>query len=171
MKRLYFLLPDLKTASAVVDELLLARIEERRIHIAAKDHHPLQQANLPETNLLQDSDFIPAVEKGLAVGGGTGILAGLAAMSFPPAGLIVGGGAVLGLSLLGAGVGAWISGMIGLNVENTQLKDFQQAIEQGKLLLMVDVAKERVHEIEALLRKHHPEIDIKGIEPTLPVFP
>lgn len=171
MKRLYFLLPDLATASAVVDELLLARIEERRIHIAAKDHHPLKQANLPEANLLQESDFIPAVEKGLAVGGGTGILAGLAAMSFPPAGLIIGGGAVLGLGLLGAGFGAWMSGMIGVDVDNTQLKDFQQAIEQGQLLLMVDVDKERVHEIEEVLKKHHPAIDVRGTEPTLPVFP
>ncbi len=171
MQRLYFLLPDLETASAVVDELLLARIEERRIHIAAKDHYPLQQANLPDSNLLQDSDFIPAVEKGLAVGGGTGILAGLAAMSFPPAGLIVGGGAVLGLGLLGAGFGAWVSGMIGLSVENTQLKEFKQAIEDGKLLLMVDVPKTRVQEIEAMLTKHHPQIDVRGTEPTLPVFP
>ena len=171
MKRLYFLIPDIDTASAIVDELLLARIEERRIHIAAKDHHPLQQANLPDTNLLQDSDFIPAVEKGLAVGGGTGILAGLVAMSFPPAGLIVGGGAVLGLGLLGAGFGAWISGMIGVNVENSQLEEFQQAIEQGQLLLMVDVPKARVDEINDLLKKHHPQIDIRGTEPTLPVFP
>ena len=171
MKRLYFLIPDIDTASAIVDELLLARIEERRIHIAAKDHHPLQQANLPDTNLLQDSDFIPAVEKGLAVGGGTGILAGLVAMSFPPAGLIVGSGAVLGLGLLGAGFGAWISGMIGVNVENSQLEEFQQAIEQGQLLLMVDVPKARVDEINDLLKKHHPQIDIRGTEPTLPVFP
>ena len=112
MKRLYFLLPDIKSANKIVDELLLARIEQRRIHIAAKDHHPLQEANLPEASLLQESDFIPAVEKGLAVGGGTGILAGLVAMSFPPAGMILGGGAVLGLGLLGAGFGAWMSMVI-----------------------------------------------------------
>ena len=171
MKRLYFLIPDIDTASAIVDELLLARIEERRIHIAAKDHHPLLQANLPDTNLLQDSDFIPAVEKGLAVGGGTGILAGLVAMSFPPAGMIMGGGAVLGLGLLGAGFGAWMSSMIGVSVANTQLEKFQQAIEQGQLLLMVDVPRTRVDEINQLLKKHHPQIDIRGTEPTLPVFP
>ena len=139
MRRLYFLVPDVKSASAIVDELLLARVEERKIHIAAKDHHELHQANLPETNLLQDTDFIPAVEKGLAVGGGTGILAGLVAMSFPPAGLIIGGGAILGLGLLGAGFGAWVSGMIGINIENSQLTKFEEAIKQGHLLLMVDI--------------------------------
>lgn len=171
MRRLYFLVPNVDSASTIVNELLLARIEERRIHIAARDHHQLHEANLPESNLLQDSDFIPAVEKGLAVGGGTGILAGLVAMTFPPAGLIVGGGAVLGLGLLGAGFGAWTSSMIGINVENTQLKDFEKALDDGQLLLMVDVAKNRVEEITDLVRLHHPEAQVSGTEPTLPVFP
>lgn len=171
MKRLYFLVPDIDSASAIVDELLLARIEERRIHIAAKDHHALHEAHLPEANLLQESDFIPAVEKGLSVGGGTGILAGLVAMTFPPAGLIVGGGAVLGLGLLGAGFGAWVSGMIGINIENTQLKEFEEAINKGELLLMVDVAASQVDKITELVKKHHPEAEVSGTEPTLPVFP
>ena len=171
MRRLYFLVPDINSASAIVDELLLARIEERRIHIAAKDHHALQEAHLPEANLLQESDFIPAVEKGLSVGGATGILAGLVAMTFPPAGLIVGGGAVLGLGLLGAGFGAWVSGMIGINIENTQLKDFEEAINRGELLIMVDVAVAQVEEITQLVKKHHPEAEVGGTEPTLPVFP
>ncbi len=171
MRRLYFLVPDVASASSIVDELLLARVEERRIHIAARDHHPLQEANLPESNLLQESDFIPAVEKGLAVGGGTGIIAGLMAMTFPPAGLIVGGGAVLGLGLLGAGFGAWVSGMIGVNVENTQLKEFEHALDAGQMLLMVDVPVARVDEITELVKKHHPEAEVNGTEPTLPVFP
>lgn len=171
MRRLYFLVPDIESASNIVNELLLARIEERKIHIAAKDHYSLLEANLPEANLLQETDFIPAVEKGLSVGGGTGILAGLVAMTFPPAGLIVGGGAVLGLGLLGAGFGAWVSGMIGINIENTQLKEFEQAIEEGHLLLMVDVPKARVDEITDLVKQHHPEAEISGTEPTLPVFP
>ena len=40
MRRLYFLLPDLDVAHKVVDELLLARIEERHIHVIAKDPCP-----------------------------------------------------------------------------------------------------------------------------------
>ncbi len=171
MRRLYFLVPDIPSATAIVNDLLLARVEERRMHIVAKDHHPLQEANLPESNLFQESDFIPAVEKGLAVGGGTGIIAGLIAMTFPPAGLIIGGGAVLGLGLLGAGFGAWASGMIGVNVSNSQLKDFEEAIEQGQLLLMVDVPVARIDEITELVKKHHPEAEVEGTEPTLPVFP
>ena len=78
MRRLYFLVPDVNSASSIVDELLLARIEERRIHIAARDHHPLQEANLPANQkaallMLEDDQLQEAV--GLyrsQVGGGDG---------------------------------------------------------------------------------------------------
>jgi len=32
MKRLYFLVPDIKSAKKIVDEVLVARIEVRHIH-------------------------------------------------------------------------------------------------------------------------------------------
>ncbi len=171
MRRLYFLVPTVESASQIVDELLLARVEERHIHIAAKDHHALVQAHLPEATLLQESDFVPALERGLAVGGATGLLAGIVAVTLPPAGLILGGGAILGISLAGAGVGAWISGMIGVSVPNSQLAQFEDAVEAGELLMIIDVPKPRVDEITDLVKKHHPEAEIEGTEPTVPAFP
>ena len=36
MRRLYFLIPTVDSAKNIVDELLLARIEQRHIHIAAR---------------------------------------------------------------------------------------------------------------------------------------
>ncbi len=170
MRRLYFLVPTLDSATQIVDELLLARVEERHIHIAAKDHHALEEKNLPEANLLQESDFVPALERGLAVGGATGLLAGIVAV-ITPTGLALAGGAILGLALAGAGVGAWVSSMIGADVPNTQLKEFQAAIDEGQLLFMIDVPKARVDEISELVKKHHPEAEIEGTEPTVPAFP
>ena len=171
MRRLYFLIPNTDSAKVIVDELLLARIEERHIHIAAADHHALSEAHLPEANLLQESDFVPAVERGLAVGGATGILAGIAAVVIPGVGLALGGGAILGIGLAGAGVGAWVSSMIGISTPSSRLTEFEKAIEEGQLLMMVDVPKDRVDEISTLVRKHHPEAHIEGTEPVIPAFP
>ena len=42
MRRLYFLLPNLDVTHKVVDELLLARIEVRHIHVIAKEGTPLK---------------------------------------------------------------------------------------------------------------------------------
>jgi len=169
MRRLYFMVPDIDTANTVVDELLLKRVDDHHIHVVAKEGTPM--GDLPEANLLQKSDFIPAMERGLAVGGITGVLAGIAAVTFPPAGLVLGGGAILGTSLAGAGMGAWLSGMIGMDVPNTQIKKFEGAIEKGGVLMMIDIPKTRVEEIEALVQQHHPDTNMGGTEPHIPAFP
>ena len=169
MRRIYFLLPDLKTAGTVTDELLLARIEERHIHVIAREGTEL--GDLPKASLLQTSDVIPAVERGLAVGGATGILAGVAAVTFPPAGVVLGGGAILATALAGSGIGAWMASMIGVDVTNSQIKQFEENVEKGEILFLVDVPKARVEEIEKMVKSHHPEADIEGTEPHIPAFP
>lgn len=167
MRRLYFLLPNLEITHKVINELLLARVEERHLHVIAAEGAEL--GDLPKASLLQKSDFIPAMERGVALGGATGVLAGLAALALP--GVVVAGGAMLAIGLLGAGMGAWLGGMIGMDVDNSQVKKFQSAIEQGEVLVLVDVPKDRTAEIEALVKKHHPEVDFEGTEPTIPAFP
>jgi hypothetical protein len=170
MKRIYFLVPHIDVAKKIVDELLVARIEERHIHILAKRGTPLE--NLPEASFLQKSDFIPAMERGLALGGTVGTLAGLAAVALGPFSLVVaGGGIVLASGLAGASVGAWLSGMVGLNIGNTRLKSFEEAIERGELLMMIDVPRNRVEQITERVTTHHPEAQTEGIEPTIPAFP
>jgi hypothetical protein len=168
MKRIYFMVPNIGIARKVVDDLLLARVEERHIHVLAKRGTPLE--DLPEATFLQKTDFIPALEQGLALGGLTGILAGLVALALPT-GLVLGGGAVLGISLAGAGVGGWMSSMVGSSIGDRRIRQFEEAMEQGEFLVMVDVPRRRVEEIEQIVKKHHPEAECEGTEPTIPPFP
>lgn len=169
MRRIYFLIPDVTDAKRIVDELLLARVEDRHIHIIAREGTPLE--DLPEANLAQKSNLVPALERGITVGGATGILAGIVAVTFPPTGLVLGGGAVLGIGLAGAGFGALMSTMIDVSAPNSRTKQFQEAVENGKLMMLVDVPKGRVREIEDLVARHHPDAEIEGTEPTIPPFP
>jgi anti-sigma factor RsiW len=169
MKRIYFLSPDLETTRRIVDDLLLARIEERHIHVLAKRGTPLEE--LPEATLMQKSDFVPAVQRGLALGGGSGVLAGLVAIALPGASPVIAGGVLLGTALAGAGIGAWLGGMVGMNVGNTRLRRFEKAIESGQLLVLVDVPRARVEEIETWIKQHLPRAQLKGTEPTIPAFP
>lgn len=168
MKRIYFLVPNIKITKKVVDDLLLARVEERHMHVLAKRGTPLE--DLPEASMLQKTDFIPALEQGLALGGLTGILAGLVAVALPT-GLVLGGGAVLAISLAGAGVGALMSSMVGSSIGDRRIAKFQEALEKGEFLMMVDVPRGRVEEIEQLVKKHHPQAVCEGTEPTIPPFP
>lgn len=169
MKRLYFLAPDTASAKAIVNELLLARIEERHMHVLAKPGTPME--SLPEASPMQKSDFVPATQRGLAMGGAAGTLAGLIAIALPPSNVVIAGGIVLASTLTGAGVGAWLGGMAGLSMDNTRHEHFKRAIAKGELLMMIDVPLSRVDEITGLIKQTHPEAEIKGTEPTIPAFP
>jgi hypothetical protein len=169
MRRLYFLLPDVRSARAIVDELLLKRVEWRHIHVIAGKDVALEE--LPQAGLAHSSDLLPALARGTAAGAVTGMLAGLVALAFPPVGLTIAGGAVVAITLAGAGFGAWMATMVGVDLPNTRLKRFEDAIAKGELLMMVDVPLGRVEEIEAVVKAHHPEADIRGVDPTIPAFP
>ena len=167
-RRLYFLLPNTRSARQIVDELLLARIEERHIHALARDG--LALGKLPQATILQTSDFSHGIWSGLFLGGATGMIAGALAVAFPPSGLSVGIGIILATGLIGALMGVWVSGMIAADVPNSQLHGFRAAIEAGKVLLIVDIPKHQVDEVSRLVHRHHPEADMRGIEPTIPAF-
>ncbi|CAE6509640.1 MAG TPA: DUF1269 domain-containing protein [Nitrosomonas nitrosa] len=169
MRRIYFLVPDITATKRIVNELLLARIEEKHIHVIAKRGTPLE--DLPEASLLQKSDFVPAVQQGLALGGSTGVLAGLVAVALPPASTVVAGGILLASALAGAGVGAWVSGLVGMSIGNRRIKEFEDAIEAGHFLVLADVSADRVEEIEERVKQHLPEVEIESTEPKVPAFP
>jgi len=166
-RRLYFLLPNVSSARRLVDELLLARIDQHHIHVLAREGTDLQ--GLPEASLLQKSDVVHGMEVGLIIGGGTGVASGLI-MTVIPATQLGSGGVILACALAGALIGAWASAMIGTDVRNSRLKSFEPAIDDGQILVMVDAAKERVADIEALVRSRHPA-RAEGTEPTIPAFP
>lgn len=168
-RRLYFMLPDTASARRIRDELLLAQIENSHIHVMAKDGVPLN--GLHEASLLQKSDFVHGAETGLAVGGGIGIIAGLVAVFFPPAGIDLQLVTILLTALTGAVFGAWVSSMVASSIPNSRLKAFESAMTAGHVLMMVDAPSGRVEEIKALMAAHHPEAMSSGIEPTIPAFP
>jgi hypothetical protein len=169
-RRIYWLLPDLASARRTMDDLLLARIAEQHVHFVA--HEGTDMTGLHEANVLQTSDVIRAAQAGLVIGGAAGAVAGVAAALFFP---IVGDepqwGMVAVLAVIGAVFGAWSSSMIGVSTPSNRLKRFQAALDAGQILLMVDVPRSRVEEIEARLQALHPEARLEGVEPDIPAFP
>lgn len=168
-RRLYFLLPKIEVVRQVVDELLLARIDEGHIHVLAKDGTPMD--GLPEANIFQKSDLIHGMGLGMAFGGLTGFVSAMIAMAFTEGGLPLGIGGLLTMTIGGALMGIWASGMIASDVPNSHLKAYEAAIRSGDILIMVDAPKNRVKEITELVKSHHPEADVKGVDPTIPAFP
>jgi hypothetical protein len=169
-RRIYWLLPDLASARRTMDDLLLARIDEGHIHFVARDDADM--SGLHAASVLQTSDVVRAAEWGLLLGAAIGAIAGtVVGVAYPIFDGSSQWGIAVVLAVVGAGFGAWASSMIGISTPSQRLKRFQAQIEQGQILLMVDVPRGRVEEIEARLQAMHPEAHLEGVEPNIPAFP
>src|SRR5258706_13198351 len=103
--RLYIVEPNLTAAQQAMNDLLLARIDERHIHCLASRGAPMD--GLHEANMLQKTDAVHGAEMGLLIGGGIGAVLGLIVVLVPP-----GGGSlhlITGLLLASGGAysGSW----------------------------------------------------------------
>ena len=170
MRRLYFLVPDIETTRNITDEVLLARIEERRMHVIAKRHTVLE--GIPEATIVQMSDLVPALEWGLMCGGAVGLLSGLTAATFFDMNIFQTGGLMVLFFVLGGAIfGAWLSGMVGISIPNRRIRQFQQAIETGSLLMLVDVPAGKMNNVKQAITKNYPGVAFGGMEPAMPAFP
>lgn len=168
--RIYWLLPDVDSARRTMDDLLLARIEYRHMHFVGREDADMR--GLHAATVLQTSDVVRSAQMGLVVGAAVGaLLGGLVAVHYPITGYEPQWGIAAALALAGAVFGVWTSTMIGVSTPSKRLQRFAGALEQGKILLMVDVLMWRVEEIEARLRALHPEAHLEGAEPDIPAFP
>ncbi|HSS47242.1 MAG TPA: DUF1269 domain-containing protein [Burkholderiales bacterium] len=168
-RRLYFVLPDLASAKQTMNDLLLARIEERHIHCLARRGTPLD--DLHEANILQKTDIVHGAELGMTLGGVGGAALGIIMVFSPPEGVTLQLVTVLIASLIGALLGAWVSSLVASAVPNSKLLLFAKDIEEGKILIMVDVPARKVEQISQLVERCHPEAAPGGLEPTIPAFP
>jgi len=164
-RRLYFMLPDVASARAMLDEMLLARIEVGHIHFLAR--RGALPADLPEASVLQKTDIVHGAQIGMMIGGVCGLVGGFLVVAFPPEGTAPRLVTVLVVALFGA----WASSMAASQVANSKLKPFHAEIERGKVLMMVDVPFAKVQAINELIARRHPEAICGGTEPTIPAFP
>ena len=167
--RMYVTLPDVASARQLANDLLLARIEDRHMHFLARRGTDLGE--LHEASYLQKTDAVHGAFTGLVIGAIVGVLVGLLLVYFPPGGASIQLVAVLIAALVGAFLGIWMAAMMGLQVPNTQLKGFEQELQEGKILLMLDVPAGRYEEIRQVIARTHPEAADRGQEPTVPAFP
>lgn len=98
--RLYFVLPNVRSAREIADDLLLARIEDRYMYFLAR--HGVQLGNLHEASLMQKTDFLHAAGSGMVLGGIAGLIAGVIVLLTPPEGIHLQLVTVLIFTLIGA---------------------------------------------------------------------
>lgn len=169
MKRLCFLCPNVQTTRKAVAAARRAGVDDSRLMVIARHDVRLDELSTPT---LDKTDAVPGLERGLALGGIAGTLAGLLVLSVEEIGVALGGAAIPLFALFGGGVGALGGFLAGASVRSSRLHRFQDAIDkEGKVLVMIDVPAERVETVEKLLKGESPDIEFAGLEPRAPLIP
>ena len=167
--RLYFLFPNVDSARATANDLLLARVEDRHMHFLAPRGTDLGE--LHEANFLYKTDLAHGAGVGLTVGGCCGLLLGVLVFLMPPEGVTLQLVTILITTVIAALVGAWIASLAGTSVPNSRLKIFQDDIAHGKILLIVDVPARRAEWLREMILKRHSEVSSSAMESSTLAFP
>jgi hypothetical protein len=163
-RRLYFLLPNVAHCKALVADLRNQGISDNQIHVIARNDIELEGLN--QATALQKTELAHGLEWGIGLGGVAGLLGGLLAVTFPPAGILLAGEAILlGTTLAGAGFGAVVSALVAGDIPNQELEHFQDKIALGEILLLLDIPTSHVEIMTNLIKSHHPEADISILNP------
>jgi hypothetical protein len=148
--RRVFSTPDLVTARAAIQAARAAGINDHDISLVARPD--IEVGQIPNRRKEADSDFIPAALRGMAFGGGAGLLAGaIAALIFPSVG-ISWMGALL-VAVAGTLIGGFASGLVGSSLPDPVRQKFDGEIRAGRILVLVDGAAELLPAVEAAVTR------------------
>ena len=157
-RRMYFVLPDETHALQVMQDIEESGVEHRHIH--GVSGRGVTLTHLPEASMRQQHDIAARLEK-------TAWTANLAVFFIALLALIqaLAHGSVLWaaiiLVVLAATVFAGV--LFALRVPDTHLAEMHGALSHGDVVLMADVPRERVHEIDEVVERRHPEATAGGV--------
>ena len=155
MKRYIYAFDSAEAARSAVTLLRRQGLDDKCLSLVARKDIELEE--IPARLLDASMDFAPALGRGAALGGITGLFAGIVAMAIPPLGIAVGGAALIGFFAGGALVGTWASALVGSAIPDEVRRKFEAEIEAGHVLLVVDATPETtgVTETTMLLEGGH----------------
>jgi hypothetical protein len=156
-RRLYFLAPDPEHARRIVGDLETAGVRHNDIHALANDDALVR--DLPSTTRAPQQDIGLYVERRLW---DLNLIAFMIALAVLVTLLIKGltGWAVIPLAVV---ISTFVVAVLFTRIPNAHVHEFREALRHGEILLMVDISRSRVAEIEDLVHHRHPEAVIGGV--------
>lgn len=125
---------DLDMTRSAMQAARDAGVDEDSIMLVARSDIELQ--SISNEHKEADSDFVHGAIKGVAAGGTTGLLLGLAAVVLTPVGWTLAGAGIAALA--GAAVGGMASSIFGSALPDPVRQKFDGEIQAGRILLVID---------------------------------
>lgn len=169
MIRLHFLTPSASSTISIAHELSDIGITKDKIHVVSKDVRLLEKMDINKATLIQTSDVVHAAKRGAPLGAFLGGLAGIYAVyQFPATTTFAVIITILAMMLFGALFGTWTSTLIGVSVPDGNIEKYEKDIENGRMLMLVDIPKEQEQAVKSIIMQHHPEAEIERTARNLP---
>ena len=161
-RRLYFTFPHAEHARRVVAELERDGVNRNRIHTIARPDVDI--SGLPIANEAQRKDRVWFWERTFW----NGNLIFFAIMLAITALALYAGSPGWAILAVAAALAAVVLGeRFAVKVPHVHLSEMRVPMTHGEVIVMVDVPRTRVRDIEQLVSRHHPEAGVGGVGWTL----
>lgn len=137
--------PNLAAAQAALGAARDTGIDPDDLSLIARSD--IEMDAVPDNLREAHTDMVPAALRGAAGGGAVGLVAGLVAVAVPPLGITLAGAGLM--AAVGALVGSWSSALVGATVPDPVRRRFEDAIQAGQILLVVDAEEPALDAAEA----------------------
>lgn len=144
---------------------ILAKDADRNDRLAGVDMNPrvdTKASNKVKTGNKADDGAKAGATTGAAAGGLGGLLVGLGALAIPGIGPVIAGGAAataIATTLAGGAIGAAAGGLtgalVGLGIPENRAKVYNDRLNQGDYLVMIDGTEDEVRRAETVLKRRN----------------
>jgi len=133
-KRHVFSTTSVAAAQSALQSARMAGIPDDDISLIARDDIELDK--IPDHQQEPKEDFGRGGVKGVLMGGGSGLLAGIVAITVAPIGLTLAG--VAAMTVAGAATGGWVGMLTGTAEPDLVRRTFEEEIAAGHVLVVID---------------------------------
>ena len=144
-------------ASQAIEDLKSRGFLTDDISVIAKDKRDVESIS-NETGTKATEGIASGAATGGFLGGVTGLLAGIGALAIPGIGPIIAAGpiaATLAGAAVGAGTGGLVGGLIGLGIPEDEAESYDNYVDEGRILVMVDADSARAKDVYSVFRSHN----------------
>ncbi|WP_038143118.1 hypothetical protein [Vibrio nigripulchritudo] len=157
MKRLYYITKDLDDAEEISDEVHASGIDDHHFYVLSRDDNGIKTHHLHGGSSLERAHIITGAQKALIAGA---VAAGVLILfltfftslfersSFVPFALIC----IIAITT------TVIVKMTGGSFDNYFMTMFNQHLDDGEVVIVIDVERSQAHRIEEIL-EHHPKAE------------
>ncbi|UQZ35132.1 hypothetical protein C2I18_17320 [Paenibacillus sp. PK3_47] len=144
-------------ASSAIEDLKNHGFLTEDISVIARNKRDVEAIS-DETGTKAPEGMASGAATGGILGGLTGLLAGIGALAIPGIGPIIAAGpiaATLTGAAVGAGTGGLVGGLIGLGIPEDEAQTYDNYVDEGRILVMVDADSSQVNDVYTVFRNHN----------------